>query len=373
MKKIILAISLLLIITVLSIPTTALENLAYQISESTASTYFSDSYLPSNVYDGYIWEQEMRLPSWITDFESEADLTLTWNTSVTITKAMLYDLPSAEDNVLKGSITFSEGTKVDFGVLNPDGTATEISLPSAITIDSVVIHIISDEITMSVGLDEVEFFDANGKNVALDAKAEASSVQPDGDPYWFIPESYTDWYVAYKAINGVVSVKRPASAENEWASLAEPLPWIALKWSAPVKIGTIVIHDRVGDSDWITAGDITFADGTVISFEALDNNGAPLFIDIPDISTNIFTINVTTSEGPNPGFAEIEVYTEHFNADGTPIASEVSAPLVSDQYSEAAVPVIGAPATFDNSIILIVLLSISAGVLVINKKLKLSK
>ncbi|MDD4773001.1 MAG: hypothetical protein PHZ09_05280 [Eubacteriales bacterium] len=367
MKKAFVFLAVLLIAAILAVPVGAIENLAFKVTESTASTYHNDDYLPSNVCDGLVWEHEMRLPAWYTDYESEADLTLTWASDVTIAKAILYDLTSAEENVESGTMTFSDGTKVEFGALNPDGTATEIPLPKTITTNSVVIHIVADIDTMHVGLDEVELFDPSGKNVAPEATAQASSVLPDGDPYWYIPEAYTGWHVAQKAINGVASVNRPQGAENEWASLGEPLPWIDLRWSSAIQIGTIALRDRIGDADWIMTGDITFSDGTVISFDGLDNNGAPLYVDIPDITAESFMIQVTESEGPNPGFAEIEVYTEHFRSDGTPIITEAVAPDVAELDDGAEAPAVTAPATADAGITL-ALLSFAAAAVLARKK-----
>lgn len=377
MKKEYLLLTVLLVVSLLAVQASALENLAFKVSAVEASTFYSDSYNPDLVHDGIVWRHEMRLPAWYTDYETEADLTIKWKSPVTIAKAIFYDLTSADDNIVSGTMKFSDGTTVEFGALNPDGTATEVALPKTITCDSVVIHVVAHEDSMYAGLDEVELLDPSGKNVAVEATAEASSVLPDGDPYWYIPEQFTGWHVAQKAINGVASVNRPTDfAENEWASQGEPLPWIKLTWASPIKIGTIVLVDRVNGDDWITGGEITFSDGTVITFGELDDVGAPLFIDIPDITADSFTIQVTSSEGPNPGLAEIEVYTEHFNADGTPIATESAAPVT--QAPEASgqdagsAPVVIAPATADAGIMIaaLSLLSGAAAVTIARRKNK---
>lgn len=56
--------------------------------------------------------------------------------------------------------------------------------------------------------------------MAAEAKAEAASVLPDGDLYWYISAAHTGRHAAQKAVNGVATVKRPAVAENERASLS---------------------------------------------------------------------------------------------------------------------------------------------------------
>ncbi len=303
----------------------AAENLAPKAVEITASTYFSDDYLPTNVADGIVRGEAQRLRAWVTDYESEADLTINFGKDVTVTKAVLYDLPSTSDNVASGSLTFSDGTVVEFGELDKEGNPTEVVFDAPITANSVVVHVVSDDDTMSVGLDEIEIFDADGVNVALNAEASASSVQPDGDTLsWDMPPTAVDWYAAFRAVNGSATATLPEGVENEWASQAEANPTITLAWTAPITVGTIVLYDRGGSSDNIMGGEIVFSDGTTIEFDGMPGGAEPFYIDVADITTDTITINCTNTEGPNPGFAEIEVFTEHYK-DGAFEGEEVAA------------------------------------------------
>lgn len=223
---------------------------------------------------------------------------------------------SETDNVVFGTITFSDRTVVEFGELEPTGLPTEITTISA------VIHVVGDDTTMSVGLDEVEFYGSDNINVATDAAASASSVMADGtdneerSASWY-PEGYTDWYAARKAINGYANANLPEGAEYEWASQGEPNPTITFSWFPAVKIGTIVLYDRINADDHVIGGTIEFSDGTQLDFDEIPNDGAPYYIDVNDVEADSFTI-YTYTEGPNPGFAEVEVYTEHFD-DGKPV------------------------------------------------------
>ena len=324
--------STLALTTLLAVNVSAAANLVKTADEIDTSTYYNDDYSGEQVRDGIVRGEEFLLHQWITDYEPEADLTLTWSSPVTLTKAVFYDRVSAADNVASGKITFSAGTVVEFGALDPDGLPTEVAF-DAVTTTSAVIHVVADDGTLSVGLDEVEFYDENGVNIAPSATATASSVLPDqsdNEEYvasWY-SESYTNWYGAEKAINGYAKANVPEGAEFEWASQGEANPTITINWYDKITVGTIVLYDRVNANDHVIGGVITFSDGSEIEFDEIPNDGAPYYIDVPDKETTSIEIN-TVTEGPNPGFAEIEVYTEHFE-NGKPIGETEEAPTAEE-------------------------------------------
>lgn len=320
----------LVLTTMLAVNASAAVNHMSTADEISPSTWYNDDYSGEQVRDGIVRGEEFTLHQWITDYESEADLTLTWASPVTVNKAVFYDRISAEENVASGTITFSDGTVVEFGALDPEGAATEVLFDQEITTTSAVIHVVADDMTLAVGLDEVEFYTADGVNVALDATATASSVladQTDNEehPATWYSESYTNWYGAEKAINGYATATLPEGAEYEWASQGEANPSISITWSEKISIGTIVLYDRINADDHVIGGFITFSNGIEIEFDELPNDGAPLYIDVADVETDSLEI-FTVTEGPNPGFAEIEVYTEHFE-NGKPIGEVVAEPV----------------------------------------------
>lgn len=331
--------STLALTTLLAVNVSAAANLVKTADEIDTSTYYNDDYSGEQVRDGIVRGEEFLLHQWITDYEPEADLTLTWSSPVTLTKAVFYDRVSAADNVASGKITFSDGTVVEFGALDPDGLPTEVAF-DAVTTTSAVIHVVADDGTLSVGLDEVEFYDENGVNIAPSATATASSVLPDqsdNEEYvasWY-SESYTNWYGAEKAINGYAKANVPEGAEFEWASQGEANPTITINWYDKITVGTIVLYDRVNANDHVIGGVITFSDGSEIEFDEIPNDGAPYYIDVPDKETTSIEIN-TITEGPNPGFAEIEVYTEHFE-NGKPIGETEEAPTAEEKTAPETV------------------------------------
>ena len=247
--------STLALTTLLAVNVSAAANLVKTADEIDTSTYYNDDYSGEQVRDGIVRGEEFLLHQWITDYEPEADLTLTWSSPVTLTKAVFYDRVSAADNVASGKITFSDGTVVEFGALDPDGLPTEVAF-DAVTTTSAVIHVVADDGTLSVGLDEVEFYDENGVNIAPSATATASSVLPDqsdNEEYvasWY-SESYTNWYGAEKAINGYAKANVPEGAEFEWASQGEANPTITINWYDKITVGTIVLYDRVNANDHV--------------------------------------------------------------------------------------------------------------------------
>ncbi len=312
----------------------AAENLAPTAVEITASSEYNADYSGAASVDGVVRTKDYMIPEWFTDYESEADLTLTWSSPVTVTKATAYDISREDSNVKEITLTFSDGTVINGGALNTDGTPVEIDFGKAITADSVVIHVVADDDTIAVGLDEIEIFDEAGNNVALNATATASSVADDEQEFtqhgvaWY-PETYENLYEAENAINGEAVAKRPGDGEYEWASLGEMTPSITYGFTAPIKVGTIVLYDRLNMNDHVMSGTIEFSDGTKVDFSSLANVGSPLYLDIADIETDTITITVTEygENSANNGFAEVEIYTEHFE-NGKPIGEveETAAP-----------------------------------------------
>ncbi|MHB1151934.1 MAG: DUF7402 domain-containing protein [Eubacteriales bacterium] len=297
----------------MTITVSAAANLALEANVEGVSSY-SAEYDAAYVKDGKIMTPDSRYPFWLTDYESDASVTITWASAQSISSVVLYDLPSETDNVVSGSLAFSDGTNVTFGVLDAAGAATEAAkFNTPISVTSVTISVKSDDGTDSAGLAEAEFYDANGINVALSAaSATATSVGLDGDPDVWNHEYYTDgWYTPMNLFDGYYDVM---SYENcEWSSAGDPNPTITLNFNKEITIGTIVLYDRYNTSDNAIAGTIDFGNGTVVNFSGLDPAGRGLYVDISDITASSFTITVTESESSNIGFAEIEVYTEHYS------------------------------------------------------------
>ena len=303
-----------------------------------ASSEYSDEYKATFAADGIVRRQEMRLPNWMTNYEKEGTLTLTWETDQVLTRALFYDIGDMASRVDKVTMTFDDGTVLEMGALVNNGSPKGIDFTEPIRTKSVQIHVVGTAQTQAVGLSEVEFYDEAGNNVAPNAIAEADSEAYDGSPYWFIPVTYEGWYAAQNAVNGWADFNLPKkTVENEWASLAEATPSITFTWDEPVQIGTVVLTDRISSEDWILGGEITFDEGEPVLFGELDNYGEALTVDVPDVTTTTMTVHVTDSSGPNIGFAEIEIFTEHFDENGNVRAPEPEEPVEPDE-SAAEIP-----------------------------------
>lgn len=339
----------MLSVLAMTVSVSAAANLAPDAAVEAVSSY-SDAYDSSFVKDGKILTPDARYPFWITDFESEASATITWAAAQSISRVVLYDLPSATENVISGSLKFSDGTSVNFGELDKTGAGTEVAkFDKPVSATSVTITVKCDEDTSSVGLAEAEFYDAAGTNVARAASgATATSVGWDGDISVWDHEYYTDgWYTPMNLYDGYFDVM--SYEYCEWSSASDPMPTIKLSWPDKITIGTIVLYDRYNTSDNVVAGRIEFDNGTVVDFSGIDPMGRALYIDIPDVTAQSFTISVTESESVNIGFGEIEVYTEHY-ANGSFIENkpQVSAEPAGDEAAPETKAPATAPQTYDS-------------------------
>ena len=85
-------------------------------------------------------------------------LKLAWASPETVNMIVLYDRPNPNDQITGGTIQFSDGSTVNIGPLNNDGSATAVSF-SARTITSLQLNITSvSPTTRNVGLAEIQVF-----------------------------------------------------------------------------------------------------------------------------------------------------------------------------------------------------------------------
>ncbi len=173
-------------------PEEAAVNLAAEARLVRASSEHSEEYSAGFAADGIVRRQDMRLPNWVTNYQKEGTLTLTWDTEQVLTRALFYDIGDMTSRVEKVTMTFINGTVLEMGALVNNGSPKGIDFEEPIRTSQVKIHVIGTAQTEAVGLSEVEFFDEAGNNVARNAHAEADSEAYDGNPYWFIPVTYEE-------------------------------------------------------------------------------------------------------------------------------------------------------------------------------------
>jgi LmbE family N-acetylglucosaminyl deacetylase len=139
---------------------------------------------------------------------------------------------------------------------------------------------------------------AAGPNLALSATATASSQNP------------STGQTASKAIDGAVG-GYPGNYMEEWATVSGGAgSWLALTWSSPQTIDTIVLYDRPNASDQITGGNITFSDGSRVTVGTLPNNGSASTLSFTAKTVTTLQLNITSvsSSTQNVGLAEIQAY-----------------------------------------------------------------
>ena len=118
-------------------------------------------------------------------------INLAWPATCTVNRIVLYDRPNTADQVLGGTIQFSDGTTLPVGPLNNNGTATEYLFGAkAITNLRLTVSSVSAT-TVNVGLAEVEVYgfvandnDGDGIPNAIDncpSVPNSNQLDSDGD------------------------------------------------------------------------------------------------------------------------------------------------------------------------------------------------
>jgi len=136
---------------------------------------------------------------------------------------------------------------------------------------------------------------------------------------------------AVKAVDGVVD-GAPGDATKEWATVGGRVgSFLRLDWGSAVTLTRVVLHDRPNSRDRVTAGTLTFSDGTKVSVGALPNGGAPLTVNfVAELTTSlIFTVTGVSGSTRNVGLAEIEAWSPIVTGNRAPIADAGPARTVS--------------------------------------------
>ncbi|WP_113673272.1 DUF7402 domain-containing protein [Vallitalea guaymasensis] len=251
----------------------------------TVSSTFNNNYIGENAVDGIIgqngtgeWASLGELNPWIQiDYLNEPK---------TINKITLYDRSNTDDNILGGTLTFSDGSSISVTGIPEDGSAKEVLFPQK-TVSWVKFQG-SGGVGYNNGLSEIVIENTNlpPSNIAPHATTTASS-------------EFDNRYVPANAIDETAS---------EWASKGELNPWIQLDWSTSQTINKILLSDRVNTDDHTPGGTLTFSDGSSVQVTDMNNDGTPLEVTFPDKTVTWVRFQVTGGTGYNNGLAELEVY-----------------------------------------------------------------
>jgi len=129
---------------------------------------------------------------WVTAGEKVgARLNLNWTTPYTVDRVVLHDRINLDDNITNAIITFSDGSSIETGPLNNNGTATEFTFPvKTITGLTITVTGVSGT-TYDIGLAEIEVFGApaGGSQYIL-----ATNATPSGTGSVAINPFKSDYY-----------------------------------------------------------------------------------------------------------------------------------------------------------------------------------
>ncbi|KAK4052066.1 hypothetical protein OIV83_002360 [Microbotryomycetes sp. JL201] len=307
--------------------------------ENTGTEQTADKAIDTFI-DGYkedgtgIYQEE-----WASGMGIGAQLTLNWNTTVSIAQIVLYDRPNLADEITGATIRFSTGRTVTIGSLQNDGSATYINLATQVNATSLVFTVTSvSPTTGSCGLSEIQVFGLSGTNTNLFSSAQptvtSAAPVPTGTAIngvnlarWAVvsasSENDATGQTADKATDGVIDGYKEDGSGNytyEWASGGTEGTTLTLAWANAITIGTIIFYDRPNLNDWITGGSISFGDGSSLSVGSLANDGSATVVRLSSpVSTSslVFTITSVSDSTTSAGLAEIEVFAPGYNASPT--------------------------------------------------------
>lgn len=136
-------------------------------STVTGSSSFAPEYDVKLAVDGI--KGEFQTGEWASLGETEPWVKLEWKTPVTLDKVVLLDRENTLDNAMGGTLTFSDGSKID--VTGIDTTKTE----KAVTFDKKTVTWVQFNIKgegANVGLSEIEAYGTEGATAAKDTSAD---------------------------------------------------------------------------------------------------------------------------------------------------------------------------------------------------------
>ncbi|GAA3337461.1 hypothetical protein GCM10017714_04600 [Curtobacterium pusillum] len=229
---------------------------------------------------------------------------LGWAKATTLNEIALADRPNANDQVLAGTLTFSDGSSVTVPALANGGTVQKVTFTARpVTWARFTVTSVSSS-TENIDLAEIRALSSTAsttpalKDVTASAQPSASSDNP------------ADEQTVAKGVDGVVSGYRDDYTAEWVAPGGRTGVWYQLDWTAPVSLQRIVQNDRPNSADQITSGTLTFSDGSQVAVGALPNDGTARTIDFA--ARNVTWVRLTTTgvsaSTINVGLAEVRAW-----------------------------------------------------------------
>ena len=280
------------------------------LSTPTTSSEFSSGFGPANLIDG----GESGLGGqWASAGEMTPSATLTWDENVILTSIELADRGLPE-NVVAGTLTFSDGSTIDTGEIPFDGSNGEFLVVEFFDAPKTVNSVTFDVTTGTGDNEGLTEFRARGRlaiqeNMSVFASASASS-------------EFNGEFAASGIHDGV-----DGDLNRQWASQGELLPEATLTWGMPVRLTSVTLNDRPAPEN-VTGGTLTFSDGSTVPVGALPVDGSSLNIQFDERVTTslVFTVD-SSAGGDNIGLHELRAHGE-FDDPPPPPPSVVSVATV---------------------------------------------
>ncbi len=117
-------------------------------------------------------------------------------------------------------------------------------------------------------------------------------------------------YSAEGAVDGVAG-GYPDNKVSEWSAGSKAGATLTLAWDTPQRVDHVALYDRPNTNDQVTAGMLTFSDGSTVPFGALPDDGkTPLDLRFPAKTITSLTFKVTgvKPSTENAGLSEIAVF-----------------------------------------------------------------
>jgi hypothetical protein len=147
-------------------PVGAPTNVALLAAATASSQNTSTGQLASSAIDGVIsGYPNNNTAEWATNGTGVGSwLRLTWPTSYTINKVVLFDRPNLNDQITSGTLTFSDGTVVGFGALPNDASSgLTVTLAVPVTTTTILMTVTGvGSSTLNIGLSEIQAWGAAG-------------------------------------------------------------------------------------------------------------------------------------------------------------------------------------------------------------------
>ena len=137
-------------------------------------------------------------------------------------------------------------------------------------------------------------------NRAIQATATASSSLNTGNTVDHINDG---------AVVGTPVVPVNRGRKGEWISNNQVAgAWAQLTWTTSRAVTSVVLHDRTDPAENITAGTLTFSDGSSIAVGALPTTGVGLTVQFAQKNITWVRFTASSGQGSAVGLSEFEVY-----------------------------------------------------------------